>query len=228
MDTIFTISGIFFLVKFLRRISRKRGTLCPTARFYRSQIQSCQGKVRLEIFRTGFSQKISGQCPPVPAEARGAGRGGGGAPFGWIRHTAGSDKCADEAFGWAMVAGMGWAIPEGREGLFFRFRFSGSAAWDGDLDAGILAKGAMRHFLKKREPGDCRVCRKNFLETSREMFVAKLCRERSRKYFLCARNFLRKISPGKSTYAIQTSSIRKIKIRLLIPSNSTGLETNRN
>jgi len=79
----------------------------------------------LEIFRTGFSQKISGQGPPVPAEARGAGRGGGGAPFGWIRHTAGSDKCADEAFGWAMVAGMGWAIPEGREGLFFVFVFQG-------------------------------------------------------------------------------------------------------
>ena len=48
--------------------------------------------------------------------------------------------------------------------------------------------------------------------------------KKSRKYFLCARNFLEKFSLGKSMHAIQIFSINKIKIRLLIPSNSTGSE----
>jgi hypothetical protein len=60
-------------------------------------------------------------------------------------------------------------------------------------------------FLEDREPSDCRVCRNNFLGKCREKFLAKLFWERSRKYFLCARNFLEKFSLGKSMHAIQIS-----------------------
>jgi len=43
------------------------------------------------------------------------------------------------------IAGIGWAIPEGREGLFFVSVFQAGCRRVG-LDAGILAKGVMRHF----------------------------------------------------------------------------------
>jgi len=33
---------------------------------------------------------------------------GGGAPFGRIRHRAGSEKCADGGFWEGYIAGMGW------------------------------------------------------------------------------------------------------------------------
>jgi len=122
LDKTIAISGIFFLVHFLRRTSRKRGTLCPTARFYRSQIQSCQGKVRLEIFRTGFGREISGHAPSFPAEARGlagtAWRRNRTAvvapPFDWSRRGArvpGNDR------------GGTWGTLKAFSGIFFFVHF---------------------------------------------------------------------------------------------------------
>jgi hypothetical protein len=60
-------------------------------------------------------------------------------------------------------------------------------------------------FLKKSRTVRSSRVPENFLGKVPGKFPGKLFWERSRKYFLCARNFLEKFSPGKSMHAIQIS-----------------------
>jgi len=76
------------------------------------------------------------------------------------------------------IAGIGWAIPEGREGLFFVSVFQASCMRVG-LDAGILAKGAMRHFWKIANRAFIAFAGKDFLWRFRENFWGNCFLEKS-------------------------------------------------
>ena len=67
-------------------------------------------------------------------------------PFGWFRHESGLEKTAFSIV-WTpdrLPDGLGYAGMKG--GVIFSFRFFRVGCMTQGLDAGILVKGAMRHF----------------------------------------------------------------------------------